>query len=159
MQANVIDTNFFNSERLFGHIFTRSYSGGLMLGCFLQKGFSANGRDTIFSIDLYDIVNKLEPLAHEKIEGPTRNREWWTPDKLAGFVEVADKFGFAQSKEYWLSKPYDPVFASGSSDGANHLCDFLITNNYDSKFLDTLLETPEGERIGDYHMEGTLSFK
>lgn len=151
-----IDPNFFNSERLYGHIFTRWHNDCLMLGCFTQKGFSASGRDSRFYIDLYDIENKLEPLANESVEGPARNKEWWTPDKIRNFIEVADKYGFAQSKAHWEEMPNDPVFASGMNDNTNHRFEFLITNNHDSKFYNTLINTPKGEPVGDYRMKGTL---
>ena len=152
----LIDDSFFNSERLYGHIFTRIYEDRLMLGCFTQKGFAASGRDTLFYIDLYDVENKLEPLANEKAEGPTRDREWWTPDKIANFIEVADKYGFCQSKEHWEKMPNDPVFAAGLKDNTNHRFDFLLSNNHDGKFYNTLINTPKGEVVGDYRVKGNL---
>lgn len=151
-----IDPHFFNSERLYGHIFTRYDRDRLILGCFTQKGFAASGRDTIFYIDLYDINNKLEPLANEKVEGPTGKKEWWGPDKIANFIEVADKYGFAQSKAHWEKMPNDPVFASGMNDRCNHRLDFLLSNNHDGKFYNTLINTPKGEPVGEYRVKGTL---
>ncbi|MBR4555065.1 MAG: hypothetical protein IKO27_05670 [Ruminococcus sp.] len=154
--STLIDGSFFSSERLYGHIFTREYNGQLQLGCFIQKGFSASGRDTKYYIDLYDIGEKLKPLASEKIEGPANNKEWWTPDKLARFNETADKYGFVQSKQHWTEMPNDPVFAGGMRDNANKRFNFLLTNNHDSRFYNTLLETPKGERVGEYLVKGTL---
>lgn len=151
-----IDPCFFNSDRLYGHIFTRLYKDKLMLGCFTQKGFSASGRDTIYYIDLYDIDNKLEPLANEKVEGPEYDKQWWTPDKIANFVRVADKYGFTQSKQHWEEMPNDPVFAGGMKDSCNHRFDFSITNNHDSNFYNTLISTPEGEPVGEYLVKGNL---
>lgn len=152
----VIDDHFFSSERLYGHIFTRRYKDTLMLGCFTQKSFSASGRDSLFYIDLYDIDNKLEPLANEKVTGPRNKKEWWTPDKLANFIEVADRFGFTQSKAHWDKVPDDPVFAGGMNDNANRRFNFLLTNNHDGKFYNTLLETPKGEPVAEYRVKGTL---
>ncbi len=152
----IIDNSFFSSERLYGHIFTRRYKDQLQLGCFTQKGFSASGRDTLYYIDLYDIVNQLSPLANEKVQGPPNDREWWTPDKIADFIEVADKFGFSESKRYWEKTPCDPVFAGGMKDSANHCFDFILTNNHDSKFYNTLINTPKGERVGEYRVKGNL---
>ena len=151
-----IDPNFFSCERLYGHIFTRWNNGILMLGCFTQKGFSASGRDSLYYIDLYDIENKLEPLANEKAEGPPYNKEWWTPDKIQNFINVADRYGFTQSKAHWEKMPNDPVFASGMDDNANHRFDFLMSNNHDKNFYSTLINTPKGEPVGEYRIKGTL---
>ena len=38
----LLDGDFFSSERLYGHIFTRWYEDRLLLGCFTQKGYSAS---------------------------------------------------------------------------------------------------------------------
>ena len=152
----MIDDSLFNSERLYGHIFTRIYKEQLMLGCFTQKGFSASGRDSLYYIDLYDVENKLEPLANKKAEGPPYNKEWWTADKLADFIEVADKYGFNESKRHWEQAPNDPVFAGGMKDNANHRIDFSITNNHDRDFYNTLINTPKGEPVAEYRVKGKL---
>ena len=152
----LLDANFFNSEKLYGHIFTRIYEDRLLLGCFTQKGYSASGCDTQYRIVLYGIGNRLELLADEITEGPANDREWWTPDKIANFIAVADRFGFTQSKEYWEKAPSDPVFASGLKDNTNHRLNFLLTNNHDGAFYNTLINTPKGQRVGEYCVKGTL---
>lgn len=151
-----IDPNLFNCDRLYGHIFTRLYNGQLQLGCFTQKGFAASGRDTIFYIDLYDIGSKLEPLANEKVEGNTRDKESWSLERIQNFVEVADKFGFTESKRYWTERPNDPVLAGGMKDNANHRIDFLFSNNHDNKFYNTLINTPKGEIVQGYRIHGKI---
>ncbi len=155
----VIDPHFFSSDRLYGHVFTHLYKDQLQLGCFTQKGFSASGRDTIYYIDLYDIGNKLEPLANEKVEGPSMNKEWWTPDKVANFTEVAEKFGFLQSRQHWEKVPNDPVFASGMNDSCNHRFDFLLTNNHGKGFYNALLATQKGDAVEGFRVHGKLYFR
>ncbi|MBQ2581671.1 MAG: hypothetical protein II574_08600 [Ruminococcus sp.] len=151
-----IDPCFFSSDKIYGHIFTRQHGGLLMLGVFTQRGYSASGRDSKFFIDLYDIDDHLKPLANEMVEGPTRDKAWWTPDKIANFTEVAEKYGFVQSMQHWEEMPNDPVFAGGMKDSANHRFDFSVTNNHNGDFYNTLLGTPEGECVGDYRVKGNL---
>ena len=150
-----IDPCFFNSDRLYAYIFTKQHDEKIILGCFTQKSFSASGRESLFYIDLYDCDNKLEPLANEKVTGP-REREKWNMDMLSNFVEVADKYGFPQSKAYWQEHPYDPVFASGIQDNTNHRMDFNCSNNHDGNFYQTLLSTKEGEEVGEYRVKGKI---
>ena len=144
---------------LLGNVFTHLYKDQLQLGCFTQKGFSASGRDTIYYIDLYDNGNKLEPLANEKVEGPSMNKEWWTPDKVANFTEVAEKFGFLQSRQHWEKVPNDPVFASGMNDSCNHRFDFLLTNNHGKGFYNALLATQKGDAVEGFRVHGKLYFR
>ena len=151
-----IDPSLFSSDKLYGHIFTRLHEGRLMLGCFTQKSFYASGRDNLYYIDLYDIDNKLHALANEKVQGPSNDKQWWTPDKIANFIEVADNFGFTQSKQYWSQMPNDPVFAGGMKDSCNHRFSFFLTNNHNRDFYNTLINTPEGETVGEYLVKGNL---
>ena len=153
-----IDPNFFSSDKLCGHIFTRCYDSRIQLGCFTRKVFTASGRDMICYIDLYDIEDKLRPLANEKVKGPPNDKQWWTPDKLACFVSVADNFGFAQSKQKWEKDPDYPVFASGMDDQTNHRFDFYLTNDHDRDFYNTLLNTPKGKPVEGYQVSGKLYF-
>lgn len=154
-----VDSDFFCSDRLYGHVFTRQHNGELQLGVFTQKGYSASDKDTEYSIDLYDIDNKLKPLANKKIEGPRDDKQWWTRDKIADFIEIADTFGFWESKQHWEQMPSDPVFASGIKDQSNHRLDYIATNNLDGSFCKTLTVTPEGQPVGDYHVSVKLYVK
>ena len=60
--------------------------------------------------------------------------------------------------QHWEEMPNDPVFASGLQDNTNHRFDFLLTNNHDSKFYNTLINTPEGQPVGEYLVKGKLYF-
>lgn len=151
-----IDPSFFSSDKIYGHIFTHWHGEQLQLGVFTQRGYSASGKDSKYFIDLYDINDHLKPLANEMVEGPAYNKEWWTKDKIANFIEVAQKYGFTQSMQHWEEMPNDPVFASGLQDNTNHRFDFLLTNNHDSKFYNTLINTPEGQPVGEYRVKGKL---
>ncbi len=151
-----IDPCFFSSDKIYGHIFTHWHGEQLQLGVFTQRGYSAAGKDSKFYIDLYDINDHLKPLANEMVEGPTRSKEWWTKDKIANFIEVAEKFGFRQSMQHWEQMPNDPVFASGLKDNTNHRFSFSVTNNHNSNFYSTLLATPEGQPVGEYRVTGKL---
>ena len=73
-----------------------------------------------------------------------------------GSIEVADKFGFTQSKQYWSQMPNDPVFAGGMKDSCNHRFSFFLTNNHNRDFYNTLINTPEGETVGEYLVKGNL---
>lgn len=151
-----IDPCFFSSDKIYGHIFTHWHSEQLQLGVFTQRGYSASGKNSKFYIDLYDINDHLKPLANEMVEGPPYNKEWWTKDKIANFIEVAEKFGFAQSMQHWEQMPNDPVFASGLKDNTHHRFSFSVTNNHDSKFYNALINTPEGQPVGEYCVKGKL---
>lgn len=151
-----IDPCFFSSDKIYGHIFTHWNGEQLQLGAFTQRGYTAAGKDSKFYIDLYDINDHLKPLANEMVEGPTRNKEWWTKDKIANFIEVAEKFGFRQSMQHWEQMPNDPVFASGLKDNTNHRFSFSVTNNHNRDFYNTLINTPEGQPVAEYRVTGKL---
>lgn len=151
-----IDPCFFSSDKIYGHIFTHWNGEQLQLGAFTQRGYSASGKDSKFYIDLYDINDHLTPLANEMVEGPTRNKEWWTRDKIANFIEVAEKYGFRESMAHWEKMPNDPVFAAGLKDNTNHRFSFSVSNNHNRDFYNTLIATPEGQPVGEYRVTGKL---
>ena len=151
-----IDPCFFSSDKIYGHIFTRLYGDQLQLGVFTQRGYTASGRYSKYFIDLYDISEHLKPLANEMVEGPPYDKQWWTKDKIANFIEVAEKYGFRESMAYWEEMPNDPVFAGGMKDCANRRFSFSVTNNHNRDFYNTLIGTPEGECVGDYRVKGNL---
>lgn len=153
-----IDPAFFCSDKLYGHIFTRFSGDRLLLGVFTQKGFTAAGKDTKYYIDLYDIKDKLTPLANKMVQGPAYDKEYWTLDKLADFIETAQEYGFTQSLKYWEERPSDPVLASGLKDNTNHRFDFILSNNHNRDFYNTLINTAEGEPVGEYLVKGKLYF-
>lgn len=151
-----IDPCFFSSDKIYGHVFTRLYGDQLQLGVFTQRGYTASGRDSKFYIDLYDINDHLNPLANEMVEGPPYDKAWWTKDKIANFIEVAEKYGFRESMAYWEKMPNDPVFAGGMRDSANRRFSFSVTNNHNRDFYNTLLATAEGQPVGEYRVKGNL---
>ena len=151
-----IDPCFFSSDKLYGHIFTRLYGDQLQLGVFTQRGYTASGRYSKYFIDLYDIGEHLKPLANEMVEGPPYDKAWWTKDKIANFIEVAEKYGFRESMSYWEEMPNDPVFAGGMKDSANRRFSISVTNNHNKDFYNTLLATAEGQPVGEYRVKGNL---
>ena len=87
------------------------------------------------------------------------NKEWWTPDKVANFTEVAEKFGFLQSRQHWEKVPNDPVFASGMNDSCNHRFDFFLSNNHGKGFYNALLATQKGDAVEGFRVHGKLYFR
>ena len=141
------------NDGIYGSLFTHVYDERSYIGYFAHYSEKASSDKDEYVIRLYEYQDgEMKKVADEAVTAP-EDREL-TMEDYPNFKELAEKYGFSNSLKHWKEKPFDPVIVNWDM---NEVVKLFTRTNYDSKFNETLDNTPKGEKVGDYQVTGEIT--